>query len=188
MKEINPNLIEKIISLKTPAVIAISGFGGAGKSTFADLLGIAMNAPVICVDYFGIDRTIENYTHWKGMDFERLEREVLTPFLKGENSVAYGHWDHAENKIIKSITVSHSGILIVEGVGLFRPELLRYFAYKIWIDCDQTIASERGKKRDREVYKNSQDEKWDGPWKRNDDEYVNEYKPKDAADLIIPNF
>ncbi|MBI4088941.1 hypothetical protein HY415_02490 [Candidatus Kaiserbacteria bacterium] len=43
-------LIEKLLTLKKPANIAISGFDGAGKSTFANLLGSAINAPIICVD------------------------------------------------------------------------------------------------------------------------------------------
>ncbi|MSR71511.1 MAG: hypothetical protein EXS50_02485 [Candidatus Taylorbacteria bacterium] len=187
MIKIDQQLIEKLIALKTPAIIAISGFGGAGKSTFASSLGSMINAPIICVDQFGIDRTIENFSHWKGMDFERLEKEILIPFSNGANPVSYGHWDHDANKIIKNVEVPHSRFLIIEGVGLLRPELLKYFSYKIWIDCSQDIANERGKKRDREVHKNPQDEKWDGPWKRNDEEYYNSYKPKDIADLIISN-
>ena len=168
MLKIDQQIIEKIITLKTPAIIGVSGFGGAGKTTFANLLSQKINATIICVDQFGIDRQIENYTHWEGMDFKRLERDVLIPFYKNENT--------------------KTNFLIVEGVGLFRPELLKYFNYKIWIDCDQKVAIIRGKKRDREVNKNPQDEKWDDPWKRNDEEYFDTYKPKDVADLIISNF
>lgn len=164
--QIDQQLIEKLSTLKPPAIIAISGFGGAGKSTTAHKLATILHAPVVCVDQFGIDRIIEDYTHWKGMDFERLEKETLIPFSKGENS---------------------GTIIIIEGVGLFRPELLKYFSYKIWVDCPQDIAMARGKKRDREVNKNPQDEKWDGAWKRNDEEYFNTYKPKDLADFIISN-
>jgi len=187
MIKIDKQLIEKLSTLKMPAIIAVSGFGGAGKSTFSSSLGSAISAPVICVDQFGIDRTIENYTHWIGMDFERLEKEILIPFSNGENPVRYGHWDHGANDIVKSVEVPHLGFLIIEGVGLLRPELSKYFAYKIWIDCPQEVANARGKKRDREVHKNPQDEKWDGPWKRNDEEYFNTYKPKDVADLIVSN-
>lgn len=187
MITIGESLIERLLNLEKPAIIAISGFGGAGKSTFANLLGKAVNAPVICVDHFGIDRTIEDYTHWKGMDFVRLEKEILVPFCEGENSVSYGHWDHGANSIVKKMEVAHQGLLIIEGVGLLRPELLKYFAYKIWIDCPQDIANARGKKRDREVHKNPQDEKWDGPWERNDTEYFEKFKPNEVADLVISN-
>lgn len=185
--QIDKEIIEKIKSLPTPAIVAISGFGGSGKSTLANELAKIFNAPVICVDQFGIDRNIESYTHWRGMDFERLEREILIPFYTGGVPVRYGHWDHVANAIVKEVAVEHSGLLIIEGVGLFRPELLKYLTYKIWIDVPQEVANARGKQRDREVHKNPQDEKWEGPWKRNDEEYFNEYKPKEMADLVVEN-
>ncbi len=186
--QIPQELITQIKAIPTPLIIGISGFGGSGKSTAANALAEILHAPVICVDQFGINRNIENYTHWKGMDFERLEKEILIPFTQGQNPLNYGQWEHHANKIIKTSEISHAGILIIEGVGLFRPELLKYFAYKIWIDCPQEVANARGKKRDREVHKNPQDEKWDGDWKRNDEEYFNTHKPKDVADFILQNY
>jgi uridine kinase len=185
--QIDKEIVEKIRNLPTPAIVAISGFGGSGKSTAAHTLAEILHAPVISVDQFGIDRSIEDYTHWKGMDFGRLEKEILIPFYKGENPVRYGHWDHAANTVVKTVDVPHSGLLIIEGVGLFRPELSKYLTYKIWLDVPQHIANARGKKRDREVHKNPQDEKWDDPWKRNDEEYFSEYKPKEMADVVISN-
>lgn len=55
------------------------------------------------------------------------------------------------------------------------------------MDVPLDVATARGKKRDREVHKNPQDEEWDGSWKRNDEEYFNAYKPKEMADLLISN-
>ncbi|MSU74300.1 hypothetical protein EXS57_00805 [Candidatus Kaiserbacteria bacterium] len=185
--KISNELLEKIKTLPTPRVIGISGFGGAGKSTFAEMLSKMLDAPVICVDQFGIDRTIEDYTHWEGLDLKRLEKEVLIPFSKGDNAVRYGHWDHSANAIVEMTEVPNNGTLIIEGVGLFRPEILKYFSYKIWIDAPQDVAKERGKKRDREVHKNPQDEKWNGPWKRNDMEYFETYRPKEISDFIVQN-
>lgn len=185
--EISQEVIEKIKSLPPPAIVAISGFGGSGKTTAANMLAETLHAPVICVDQFSLDRTIEDYTHWKGMGFERLEKEILIPFRQGENPLKYGHWDHTANDIVKTVEVSHPGLLIIEGVGLLRPELSKYFSYKIWIDVPQEIANARGKRRDREVHNNPQDEKWEGAWKRNDEEYFNDYKPKEQADLVIDN-
>jgi uridine kinase len=178
---------EKIAALPKPAIVAISDFGGSGKSTAAHTLGEFFGAPVICIDKFSKDRTKEDFTHWEGMDFDRFESEVLIPFKAEENPIRYGHWDHGENSIVKTVEVPHEGLLIVEGVGLFRPHLLRHFDYKVWIECPQEEATARGKKRDREVHLNPQDEKWDGIWKRNDLEYFEDLKPKEKADAVIDN-
>jgi uridine kinase len=186
--DIPKDVIEKIKQLLAPAIVAISGFAGSGKSTAAHMWGDLLRAPVVCIDHFGIDRIIENYTYWNGMAFGRLEKEVLIPFLQGENPVIYGH---GTNYVVKAVEVSHNGLLIIEGVGLFRLELLKYFAYKIWIDCPQEIARERGKKRDQERRGNQRDPEWDakwnGPWKRNDEEYFSTYKPKEQADVRTPD-
>ena len=179
--------IQIIKELHLPSIVAISGFGGSGKSTAAQKLSVMLHAPAIGIDQFSKDRTKEDYTHWEGMDFQRFEHEVLIPFTKGTNPILYGHWDHHANDIIKIVQVPHFGILIVEGVGIFRPELVTYFDYKIWIDCPQEEANARAKKRDREVHKNPQDEKWDGLWKRNDSEYFETYKPRAQSDLILSN-
>lgn len=121
------------------------------------------------------------------MDFPRLEAEVLAPFLEEKNTLYYGHFDWFTNGVIETKTVSHNGCLIVEGVGLFRPELLRYFSYKIWVDCPIEEATARGMKRDREEYINPQDEAWGGIWKKNDLEYFETFSPKQTADIIINN-
>ena len=86
-----------------------------------------------------------------------------------------------------SVTVPHEGVIIVEGVGLFRPELMKYFAYTIWIDVPIDVAIARGKKRDREEYDSPNDELWDGMWKKNDEEYVAAFKPQEVADFVYSN-
>lgn len=187
MITIEKSLVEKLLALKKPAIIAISGFGGAGKSTFADLLGAKLNAPVIRLDSFARDRLENNTVLWDSMDFDRLEREVLKPFSAGVKRIDYGNYHWGENKITETKSAEHKGFIIIEGVGLLRPDLNKYFAYKIWVDVPKEEAIRRGKKRDREVYKITRNENWDGIWKINDTEYFEKYKPKEMADSVISN-
>jgi uridine kinase len=126
-----------------------------------------------------------NYNLWEIMDFVRLKKEVLEPFLNKEEVIKYGHFDPKINMISGTLEIKNTGHIIVEGVGLFRPELLKYFAYKIWIDCPIEIAIERGKKRDREEYGNPTDELWEGLWKNNDLECYKKFEPRKVADYVI---
>ena len=185
--EIGSEIIDTLRALPKPALIAISGFGGSGKTTLAERLSTLIDAPVVGVDSFNRDRTLTEYERWEMMDFKRLESEILIPFTTGSDSLSYGHFDWGTNGIIETRTIKHYGYLIVEGVGLFRPELMKYFTYSIWVDCPLEEATERGKKRDREVHLNPQDEQWDGLWKKSEIEYRDAYRPAETADVVISN-
>jgi uridine kinase len=178
-------IINKINSLPKPVLIGISGFGGSGKSTFAKKLAEKIRVPVIGIDSFCKSNIHKDYELWNIMDFARLENEVLKPFKAGEQNLKYGDFDWITNKIEKEISINHNGILIVEGVGLFRPEIMQYFACTIWIDCTIQEAIIRGKKRDREEYNNQQDNHWDGIWQLNDLQCFKEFSPKSKADFIV---
>ncbi|MAG12475.1 hypothetical protein CL630_01550 [bacterium] len=180
-------ILEKISSLKTPVIIGVSGLGGVGKSTFATSLGEIIHAPIVGVDSFMKDRPTEDYSLWEIMDFPRLEKEVLKPMLANKTTFSYGHFDWEQNGIIGRREIKHQGLLIVEGVGLFRPELKKYLKLTIWVDCPVEEAINRGKKRDREEYQNPQDEYWDTIWKKNDQEYLEAYHPEKTADIIVNN-
>jgi hypothetical protein len=121
------------------------------------------------------------------MDFKRFEKEVLVPFTEGKNPIYYSKFDWDNNVVMDPTKIDHQGFLVVEGVGILRPELKKYYALAIWVDCPIEEAVRRGKKRDREVWHNPKDELWEGIWKKNDLEYYEEFKPKDNADLIVDN-
>ena len=185
--EIPESLLNTIRTLKRPIIVAVSGLGGAGKSSFANKLAERLSAPVVGVDSFQKKGAFDiDFSLWEIMNYSRLEREVLVPFLKGEN-VSYGHFDASQEAVSHKVEVANAGLLIVEGVGLFRPELLKYFSYKVWVETPMEEAIVRGKKRDREVHQNPQDENWDGVWKKNDFEYLQTFKPQEAADFVFHN-
>ena len=179
-------ILQDIASLPPRSVVVVSGFGGAGKSTVAAHLGQALGLPVVGVDEFIIDRTLSDYHRWELMDFARLEREVIVPFLLGR-LVRYKVFDWKANTPRTERELPAADRLLIEGVGLFRPALLRHFALKIWVDCPLEEAIGRGKRRDRDVYHHPHDETWDGIWKRNDQECFDAFQPLATADRILPN-
>ncbi len=188
MIQIPLDVLTHIKELKTPVLVGVSGLGGAGKSSFSRALGEALNAPVVGVDSFQRKGAFDtDYSLWEIMDYDRLEREVLQPFLAGQEVTEYGHFDASKEVISHTVKVKNTGILVVEGVGLFRPELMQHFSYTIWVECPLEQAVARGKKRDREEYGNPTDELWDGLWKKNDQEYLDTFKPQEVASLVFRN-
>ena len=181
----NKQLIETIQKLKKPFIVAISGFGGSGKTTFANLLSSGIHAPIIGIDDFFNSIEDFNYKRWEIYDFERFKNKVIKPFLSGSNILTYKAFDWEKYELTGFKTIHVDKTLIVEGVGIFRPELLQFFSYTIWIECPIEIAIERGKKRDRILYGVSQDEKWDGIWRDNEMQCYREFDPIENAEHVI---
>jgi len=169
-----------------PILIGISGFGGSGKSTLAKALGGEINAPVIGIDSFAKHQNHEQgYEFWDIIDFKRLQTEIIEPFLANKNNIQYHNQDWKEDDRGEKRSLKHDGILIIEGIGLFRPELMQYFSCTIWIDCPIEEATRRGKNRNRETHGDLYAEYWDGIWKENDLQCFETYAPKDKANFLI---
>ena len=187
-KMINKEMMNNISTLEKPAIIGISGFGESGKSTLAKDLANQLKTTYIGIDSFFKSKDHSEYQLWDIFDFKRLEIEVLKPYLSGDLNISYGEFDWEKNKVLSKSVIITNGLLIIEGVGIFRPEIREYFSCPIWIDCPLDVATERGKRRDKEEYGISQDENWDGIWKRNDIQCFNEFSPKRKAVFIMNCF
>lgn len=178
-------LIKKIIQLKTVksrVVIAISGFGGAGKSYLANQLR----------DYFKLKDTqiirIDHlYRHPEGPGILgqtdwNLVRKILQNVHLGKPLKYQGMGFRGESILIDEALPE---IVIIEGIRLLQPELMSSFDISIWIDCPQEFALQRAKARDREQ---GEDEatikRWDTDWGPKDKEYFEKYRPDKLATFI----
>jgi uridine kinase len=182
---ISHDLVKKIKTLKKPSLIAISGFGGSGKSTFTNALAVEIGGTVLGVDHFFTSTKRTDYENWEIVDFGRLKKEIIKPFLQGSNPLKFHPFDWEANAVGTEVEQEVKDILILEGVGLFRPELINLFSYKIWIDCSLEVATERGKRRDKEDYGVNQDHFWDGIWTENEMQYWERCRPKEMADYLV---
>jgi uridine kinase len=176
----------KIKRLSKPILIGISGFGGSGKSTFALALGEKLKAPVVGVDSFAKHNVHKDYEFWDIIDFNLIEKEVIKPFLSWKQEISYKEFDWKKNGFGEQVSFKNHGILVIEGIGLFRPALMKYFSCTLWVDCPMNEAIIRGKKRDREdPNKPQHDAYWDGIWKENDLQCFEHFSPKQKADFIV---
>ena len=167
---------------KNPFVIVVSGFGGAGKTTLAIKLAKSLGqADIIHLDDFIINRLTERSPDWAGFDWERLTNEVLLPASRRQKKIEYGIYDWVKNKVLEKRILHLKKYIIIEGVGLIKKQLKKYFDVSVWIDIPLKVASERGKKRDSADH----EALWDDLWTSNDRDYYEKYQPKNSADFIV---
>jgi uridine kinase len=134
------DLAAKIRTLETPTILAVDGRSASGKTTFANRLSSALNAPLVHSDDVAWHHSFFDW--WPLM----LE-QIIGPFKAGvaidwkpEAWTAQGREG--------SIQVPKSSILILEGVGASRRELSDYIDVPIWVETDPQVAEIRGLERD----------------------------------------
>lgn len=168
-------VLAAIRALAVPAVVGISGFGGAGKSTLAASLGL----PVVPGDGFLVrDRCGVVNDDWSGVDRARLRREVLDPFRAGRPARwdAYG-W---ESDAWYPKELPAGGVLVVEGIGLIHPSLRWDLA--VWLDVDPQLALARAVARDTALGHDLTG--WE-VWHDTDRRFLARHRPDLAADIVL---
>lgn len=171
------------LKLDRPALVGISGFGGAGKSTLAGALREHLpKAVVVPGDEFLLDRpTTKRCDDWSSVDRMRLLDQVLLPVRRGA-APRYQIYDGGTGSLGPWIDAAGS-VVVVEGLGLFHPELAAQFDLRIWIDVDLDSATAQGKWRDEHVWQNPQTELWNDVWMPNDADFFARFRPDLAADI-----
>jgi len=167
--------IDDLLSKQDHVVIAISGFGGSGKSMLANRLR----------DKFKInDRHIVRLDNlfaeqpWGTGVFDDYDWSIITEILqKVLGRGFFGERISFDEPMPK--------VVIIEGVRLLRPEAIPYFDIKVWIDCPLNIATERGKARDRAGgADDAHIKRWDTEWTPKEEVYNATYHPDKLASFL----
>jgi uridine kinase len=175
---------ELLARLPARGIVGISGFGGSGKSTLAAELANELGAPVVSIDSFWLPESDILSEDWPCFERQRLKTEVLEPFCM-RNNVRYRVSDDREADHGKLREVPATSVLIVEGCSLFHPELLRYFALKIWLDVPLEVATARGIARDNAQLGADMTSHWKERWEPNERAFLQKFRPDLAADLTL---
>lgn len=166
-------------------VVGISGFGGSGKSTLAATLVDVLHAPTVSTDEFATEPVMQPSDDWNGIDRARLVHQVLEPLRQGDRRITYDSSGDWEAWTTESKTLEVAGDhFIVEGVGLFHPDVLPFLTLTVWIEIDPGESTRRGLARDAQA---GHDDRsiWKAVWAPNDQRFAEKFDPKGHSDIVI---
>jgi uridine kinase len=168
-----------IINRATPAgsmptkVIAVDGYGGAGKSVLAAQLALILEAPVVHTDDFA---SWDSQFEWRA----RLLSEVLEPIARGEEA-RYRRYDWDARELAEWLTLPvRPPHLIVEGVSSSRREFDPFLALRIWVEASADTRLRRGLERDGD----EMIDQWK-TWMHAEEEHFAADDPLPRADIIV---
>lgn len=201
-------LSEKVLGIEknAPILIAINGKDGSGKTMMADLLADFLSSKTnreiirISIDDFMNSRAVR-YTPSESagrgcydytFNFDGFKNNVLKP-LQPDGSWEYRTkiFDHATDSESRSPIKKATGdaIIIIDGVFLYKQDLVSYWGLKILLDTDDETVIERGARRDTErlgSYEVAR-QKYIDRYIASQTIYYNEESPEKRADIIIDN-
>lgn len=181
-KEIAEKIKQKHFK-SNPAIIAIDGFGGAGKSTLAkDLKNELQSATVVEVDDFYVFG-MRSDANKSNFDRARLEEQVLKPLKQGKPA-SYQKSIDENNPLSDFFDVPQVDYIILEGVSSFHPDIVDYIDFKIWLDVPADVAKRRMADRDTSAGNEHGDELW-SHWTNTYQEYKDLHRPDLSADLTV---
>jgi uridine kinase len=154
-------------------LVAVDGAGGAGKSTFADQLSVALGgAPIVHTDDFA---SWDEPLDWWG----RLEEHVLIPLECGQE-VSIRPYDWDARRFGEPRVLPRNDVVILEGVSSSRAVVAGRLAFAVWIETPRAERLRRGIERDGPAMA----AQWD-QWTEAEDAHFAKDRPRERADLIV---
>lgn len=190
-----------LLQKNKPIIVAINGIDGAGKTCFTKELRKVLDSKSGNVIYASVDNFHNpkqlRYTKGKNSavgfykdsyNYAKLLELLINPILNTEKYCKLKYYDaEKEEKVLSDLTViSNKTILILEGIFLFRPELVHLWDYKIYLDISFETALERNIIRannESDVFVN----RYLKRYKAGQELYLKESNPQIIADMIIDN-
>ncbi len=115
---------------------------------------------------------------WHGFDRKRLLRQILVPLCRGAHELSYDScddWDSWES-VPTQLVVER--FVILEGVGLFYPDVVPYLDYRIWLDVPLAEATAQGIRRKQRLGRDPGDVS-QRLWEPNEADFERKFHPKE---------
>lgn len=194
------------LSSSRPRLIAISGKDASGKTVMANMLAEYLKSLTdrqiirISADDFMNERSVRRtITGSEGescyrytFNFDALKKFALEPLQLGGNYIYKTKvFDQPTDCEIISDDqkAMENAIVIVDGVFLFRKDLVSYWSLMILLETNDDILIERGAARDMDRIGSYEEalKKYRDRYIASQSIYYNEEHPEKSADIIINN-
>jgi uridine kinase len=190
----------------SPLLVGIDGVDAAGKTSFADKLADRLkvsNRRIIraSIDGFHNPKSIryskgrnspEGY-YLDSFNIRMLIDKLLKPLSSGDLKYRKAVFDYRTDKEVNMPVkkADKKAILIMDGIFLFRPELVKYWDIKIFLDVgfDVTIqrAIKRGKNQGTPDSEQDIIDIYNRRYIPGQQLYFQEAAPQEKADILIDN-
>lgn len=139
-------IIRHLLSVHSQIRVAIDGPCASGKSTLGQSLARTFSCPLIHMDDFFLrpdQRTPTRLAEPGGnVDYERFDREVLSPLCAG-GTARYRPWRCHSETFGPEITVAPCPLVIIEGSYSLRRELRDRYHLRIWLEAPWEVRRNR---------------------------------------------
>jgi uridine kinase len=167
-----------LCSAKDRPIIAIDGPAGAGKTTLAREINLALSLEM-SVNVVHMDDLYDGWDNALGKDLTKV-LTYITDQHKQKNSAKIDKYNWTSFSFEDSEELPPADLLILEGVGSGDMAIQDDLAALIWIDIDPEIGVKRVIERDGakvvdEMHK----------WLRTQEEYFSQHSTREKADFIL---
>ena len=138
--------LAEICSKTDQPIITIDGPAGAGKTTLASTLSLALSKD-FTVTVIHMD---DLYAGWDGALGEKLTESLtwITSCHKAKKDLIYSPFNWSANNFDSPRLHASTSLLILEGVGSSQRAIEQYLSTSIWLDLDPTVGFQRVIDRD----------------------------------------
>jgi len=154
-------------------LVCIDGPAGSGKTTLAaGLADVVPGAQVVHCD--------ELLQGWRGLPgLAATVSDLLAPLASGRIG-QWRRWDWLADDWAETHDVTPGGLLVLEGVGSWSPEIADLVGVLVWVEAGSELRLDRGLGRDGEQMRAH----WE-QWRRDEDELLAMLGTRDHAHLVV---
>jgi uridine kinase len=130
----------------SPSIVAIDGPAGAGKTTLANNLALAMST-TLRVQVIHMDDLYNGWDKALGEELTKTLEHLTSEHLVGKPLV-YSRFNWAANEFDEATTAPVADLLILEGVGSGQSAIREKLVALLWIDIEYNQGLARVLERD----------------------------------------